>query len=193
MPGQPFTQVELQAMTPEEFADAQSHNFMRPVGPFQPEPYTAPVIEPRDDVWVSQTGTAGSFEFVAPSGQRCRLRPLTPEALLVAGLIDKVSRLEALADVLVAQSEGQRPAKAASLPPREDLELLLKTINEICVIAVVEPRLALRDKDGNLINVEGDLMTEVAIDVTLVDLNDRMAIMERSLRGVKALDRFRNA
>lgn len=178
MPGQRYTQEELAAMSQEEFAAAAECGFEKASAPVPPVP-PVPAPEPRDDVWASRA-RSGS-DFTCPSGQRCRLRKVQPEQLMKAGILDRVTRLEGLANELVEQAEGQ-PPQAKKMPSTEDFEMLLETINIVVPLAVEQPVIyAEHDKEA----------PDGAIRVTDIDLMDRMAILERSLNGLRLLDAFR--
>lgn len=213
MPGDRYTQQELSTMSREDFERAARNNFERPTD--APETFTfnvadaaaraaaqgaagltsmapsqinlrsaapTPTAAPDPNAWATAK-TKRSKDFTCPSGQTCRLRPLSPETLLEAGILDRITRLEGLASVLVDQAEGA-PPKAATPPSRDDFKMLLGTINQLVILAVETPHLYEEDE-----TVEGE---ENVIRVTDVDLEDRMAIMEEALRGLKLLDRFRN-
>lgn len=187
MPGD-YTDAQILYMSPEEVAEAASRGWKKSVASRPTEqvnlPSAVPVSAPSEsaNVWASNA-TAGEYDFMVPSGQKCRLRRVTPELLLPLGILDRVTRLEGLADVLIQQAEGQPPAKD-KMPSREDFELLLETVNALVTVAVVEPKVYL-DNDAEA--------PDGAIRCSYIDLGDRMAIMERALKGIKMLDRFRHA
>lgn len=209
-----YTPAELAAMSRAEFEEARERGFRKPV-PTEDSPVTAEEVaaayaqaradlpehptgraaaagtalgssvpvalpQPGPNVWASQKA-AGDL-FTCPSGQTCRIRRLSPEVLLMAGVLDEMSALEDLAAKLADKAEGEPPAKP-SMPSREDLEGLLTLINKVVPLAVSEPKVWADDADA----------PEGAVTVSDIDLDDRMAIMEHALRGVKSLERFRHA
>ncbi len=201
MPGDRYTPEEILAMTPDEFASAKSRGFDR-IGPITEANVSfsvpagadltsstpsqinvgsaVPKPEPRSDVWSTKRKPK---DFVAPSGQTCLLMPLQAQTLLEKGILDRITRLEGLAADLVDVAEGQPPSKAVA-PSSEDLELLLETLGVVIPLVVVEPKVyGDDDKDA----------PEGAIRVRDIDLEDRIAILEESMKGLKALDRFRPA
>lgn len=216
MPGDRYTQSELATMPREDFEIAAKYNFesgsverfkqnLASADGSKPDAYIAtaagidlsqgefseqppqinlgssaprPAPQPSKNVW----GSKRPKPFVCPSGQTCLLRRLEPERLMEAGLLDRVTRLEGLANELVQTAEGQPPSKRG-LPSTEDFQKLLEVINLIVPLAVVEPKLYAEDDSE---------APEGAIYVTDVDLEDRMAIMEEALKGLRALDRFRH-
>jgi hypothetical protein len=199
-----YTLAELNQMTTGEYANASAHGFHKPVKspgaalvvelPEQitlpsavPQPVSTP--EPDPNAWANAKSRQGK-DFTCPSGQTCRLKPLDPERLLQAGILDKVTRLEGLADVLIQAAEGQPPTMA-KIPSREELWMLLKTINELIPLAVEQPTVwAIPDIDDPV--VENRIRQADRIYVDDIDLDDRVAILEEALKGLRLLDRFRN-
>jgi len=202
-----YTAVELSQMTPADFAAAQARGFTRllvsapgaqhterpaaagvSVGsPFpgivtqrtvEVEAFTPPQIT--GNVWGSKKSDE---DFIAPSGQKCRMRPLQLERLLMEGILDQVTRLDGLAQALINQSQGLPPEKQ-TMPSAEDFGTLLNLVNKITLLAVAEPAV-FADDDRTA--------PAGAIRVGDIDLMDRIAILEHALKGVKGLDNFRNA
>lgn len=194
MPGTRYEQHELIAMSREDFAVAASNNFERP-DPQADRPAAAGVslgssvpvsdAQPSANAWAKQK-SSGARDFTAPSGQICQLRKVTPEMLIAVGILDRVTRLEGLADALVQKAEGQPPA-AAKVPTRAEFEDLLEVINIIVPLAVLQPKIWADDEKLP----EGMSETD-AVRVSDIDLEDRVSIMEEALKGLKALDRFRH-
>lgn len=187
MPGE-YSDEDLLNMTPKEIAAAVERGWKKPVADRPeyagvPVPRPQPKPEPRGDVWMSQI--VGSDIFTCPSGQTCRLRPLEPDQLLIAGILDKVTRLEGLAQVLVNQAEGMPPEKQR-LPSREEFAELLEVINLVVPLTVVEPTVLPDPKPGEEYDPKG-------LYVSRINLADRLAIMNKALEGVKALDNFRHS
>lgn len=183
MPGD-YSDDDIRKMTTVEFQEAKARNWRKteeePV--HRPAPTaTAPPGE-YGSSWGS--GGAGEYDFVTPSGERCRMRSLQVEVLLEAGILDQVSRLEGLADSLIQSAEGNPPT-AKRLPSREEFAELLHVINTLTQLAVVKPHVHADD--------EKEPVPEGSIAVSWISLEDRSAIMERALRDLRALDRFRNA
>lgn len=211
MPGERYTQRELTTMSRADFEIAAANNFeagsveraKRDAENGHPMnaaeiPFTPPsgadltsatptqvrlrsAVEPSDSVWISKRGQGQ--DFVCPSGQKCRLRALDPADLIPTGILDRITRLEGLADELVQRAEGAPPAKA-KMPSTADFQLILDTLNDVIPLAVAEPKVY---RDGDEEAPDG------AIRVSDIDLEDRMAILAESLKGIKILDRFRNA
>ena len=206
MPGDRYTQDELRDMSREDFERAAANNFDRrstetartteseaefSIGasvmsatPVQINlGSAAPKPEPRADVWTSKKKDK-SYGFTCPSGQTCRLRPLEPQALLEKGLLDQITRLEGLAASLVDKAEGNPPA-AKRMPTREELASVLEVLNLVVPLAVAEPVVLEIPEAGQDRHPDGIYADDI-------DLEDRMAILEESLKGLKSLDRFRN-
>ncbi len=203
-----YTAVELSQMTPADFAAAQQRGFTKPlvsspladvqaaqdartalaelqsqaagiqIGSSVPGRNTQP--QDGANVWGSK---ASGEELTVPSGQKCRMRPLQLEQLLLEGILDHVTRLDGLAQTLVNQAEGLPPEKQ-QMPTAEDFATLLNLVNKITRLAVAEPPV-FEDNDPTA--------PAGAIRVSDIDLMDRIAILEHALKGVKGLDNFRNA
>ena len=182
MPGD-YTEEDIRAMSTVEFQAAKARNWKRNDDESQKAPPAAPTSPPGEYGASWGGGGAGEYDFVTPSGERCRMRSLEIEKLLEAGILDQVSRLEGLADSLIQSAEGAPPT-AKRIPSREEFGELLTVINALSQLAVVKPP------------VVADDASEVppgAVRVSWISLEDRSAIMERALRDLRALDRFRNA
>lgn len=194
MPGQ-YTDQEVARMTPDQLLEAANRGWLKPTdpadAPVRPEYAGVPVPQapqPSGDVWARRKRGGGGDVFTCPSGQTCRIQRLTPEGLLVAGILDDISSLEDLAQSLVDKAEGVPPEKQSlsDLPDREDLARLLKVVNAIVPLALVEPKV-LPDP------APGVAMEDGVLYASDIDLADRMAIMQESLKGIQNLARFRNA
>lgn len=181
-----YTSEELANMSAMELVAAQQRGFKRPAQPESINALKAEDPPPRDsNAWERNRDSmdGDGEEFTAPSGQTCRLRRVTPEMLLPLGILDRVTRLEGLAQSLIDVAEGAPPQQNTG-PSREDLELLLETVDLLVPIAVVVPKVYANDDQT---------APAGAIRVGHIDLDDRVAIMEHVLRGIKSMDRFRHA
>lgn len=190
-----YTIAELNAMPTDQLEAAKAAGFRKSVAAFPvPDLNARPDAEIRlgSSVPAATRGALGAGwakkrtsteEFVCPSGERCRLRPLSPERLLEVGILDRVTRLEGLADQLVQQAEGAPPTKS-KMPTREEFADLLDTINLLVPIAVAEPEVV---SDS----VPDDELRDGQIKISWIDLGDRIAIMTKALDSLTALDRFR--
>lgn len=206
MPGEEFYQIhEIQAMTPEQFHEAQTNGFRKQtITKLRPEEvrlvaspgadaavmvesYAVPrAAQPQEDVPADRNvwkrKKAVGEDFTAPSGQTCKLRPLQVERLMMEGILDQVTRLEGLAQKLIDQASGLPPEKV-QMPSREDFGKLLTLINIIVPMAVAEPSIyADDDKEA----------PEDALRVSDIELMDRVAILEKALGGLKKMDNFRH-
>lgn len=184
-----YTAIEMQAMSLEELNAAAARGWQKPddedrpayagipLGSSVPEPTS----QPSADVW-SRRKSEGT-DFTCPSGQTCKLRKVQPEDALRAGILDRITRLDGLAADLVARAEGA-PPEPNKLPSGDDIAVLLETINSLTLLAVAEPKIY-ADDDSDA--------PEGAIRISDIELEDRMAIMEKALEGLKSLDRFRKS
>ena len=209
-----YTSAEIAAMQPDEFNAAKDRGFKRPVtaedvaaayaaarelpehvtgrpaaagiavGSSVTLPAPQPVV-PSRSAWAQAKASRGK-DFTTPSGQVCKMQPLRPEMLLAEGILDKVTRLEGLADELVKRAEGTPPEKQ-KMPSKEDFQELLDLVNTVVPLAVVEPKVY-RDDEELPPDAPGDI-----IRVSDIDLEDRMAILNEALSGIKAFDNFRPA
>jgi hypothetical protein len=152
-----------------------------PVNP--PAPDASPTLAPPQarpaaEVW----GQDSTFDFTTPSGAMCRLRKPTPEALIESGMLDQITRLPGFAQDLIDKAEGKPPVK-----PVEEMEAMksvLVVLQQLIPMVVAEPAIY-SDPEASVDKVEG------RIYVSSIDLNDRLAIMNRVLEGVVKLDNFR--
>lgn len=193
-----YTIAEIRAMSAADLVAAQERSFKKPLvssplaGPIEVARAAAGIpvgssvperdAQPADDGNVWARNKTGGEEFTCPSGQKCRLRPLNIEQLMMEGVLDQVTRLEGLAQHLVNLSSGQPPEKQ-QMPSKEDFGKLLSLINVITPLAVAEPRVYADDDPS---------APEDAIHVSDIELMDRVAIMEHALSKLKALDKFRH-
>jgi hypothetical protein len=202
MPGD-YTDEEIGAMSTTELVEARVRNWTKPLvaAPGAPErPAAAGVKLPSsapdplkqalaaaqqppasENVWKSRR--SGSV-FVVPSGQKCLLRELQVEQLLLEGILDQVTRLDGLAQELVNLAQGLPPEKQ-KMPSKEDFATLLNLVNKVNLMAVVEPHVHADDSM--------DFVPQDSVAISDIDLMDRIAILEHALKGVKGLDNFRNA
>jgi hypothetical protein len=171
-----FTTKELAEMSPEDLRAAQANGFVKPATA-QP----SPPATPQDPYAVTAWGET-EYDFRTPSGQLCRMKKLRPEELVEAGLLDRITRLPAFADAEVRKAEGQPPL--SSIPSKEDLAVVVETLDELIPMVVVKPHVARVPKDGEG-RVEGVVYTD------MIELTDRIAIMERAVQGVSKMDKFR--
>lgn len=186
MPGD-YKDSDLLTMSPEEVAAAAARGWSRPAPEdalIRTEEIRVRAPQPRGDVWARQKQGNDNL-FTCPSGQTCRLRPVSPDRLMLEGILDNVNHLEVLAQKLANDAQGLPPEKAAA-PTREDFAELLAVINKVVPIAVVEPTV-LPDP------AEGEEWKKGVIYASDIDLDDRMAIMAEALKGIRALERFRHS
>lgn len=144
---------------------------------------SSPQSRPAAEVWGSN-----EFDFTCPSGATCRMRKLMPEKLLETGILDKITSLPGIVAGVVERSEGQMPRKE-DLPSKEDLAQVVAILELLIPMVVVEPPVfpvPVYGEDGVLPErVSGRIYTDS------IELQDRIAIMERAVQGVKKLEPFR--
>lgn len=190
-----YTAEEVMAMSPLELSNASTAGFRKPAvaSPLSAQLQAAGVNlgssvpertaqEPdAGNVWAKRR--AGDRVFTCPSGQKCRLRPVQLEALMMEGILDQVTRLEGLAQELVARAQGLPPEKQ-EMPSREDFGQLLKVVNAIVPLAVADPEVFPEDFKGEI--------PPGGVTVADIDIMDRIAILNEALSGLQKLDNFRN-
>lgn len=186
-----YSTAELAAMSTEDLRLAQANGFVKSATeaaktqgleanfstatPAQPSPPQDPYAP---TAWGSRF-----YDFTTPSGQTCQLRKLDPGELIKTGLLDKITRLPALADEEIRKAEGAPPVKRVAMPSTQDMQALVEVVDQLLPMVVVQPKVW-PDEDGQP-RIEG------RVYVSDVELGDRIAIMNRATTGVAALDNFR--
>jgi hypothetical protein len=200
MSQQLYNTSELTAMTAEELRIAQANGFVKP----EPVPVDltshprlspqaaqqkmgeaifGPGYEPQEDPYAVTTWGETEYDFVVPSGQRCRMKKLRPESLVGTEILDMITVLPGHAQELINQSSGMPPGKlTASLA--EELPKLIEVLDKLLPLVVVRPTLWPMPP-------EGEERVPGRVYVQDVELSDRVAIMERALGGVKKIEPFR--
>ena len=158
-------------------------------------------------------GGGNEFDFTTPSGQLCRLRRMDPVALLGEGLLDKLDFLtsmvvsdhlpnakktalerakEAKAKVGTAgMTEEEKEAEKNSKVMEEifqdpkRMQELVKTLDKVLVAVTIKPEILAIPEVFENNRVEGAIYTDH------IDFNDKMAIFNRMMKGVKDLESFR--
>jgi hypothetical protein len=188
-----YTTQELLEMTLEEHAAARANGFVKPelpaseapgyqaMGADTPTPSQGVPVQASNPYAATSWGS-NFYDFRVPSGQLCQMRKLQPEELAEKGILDKITRLPALAQEQIDQAEGKPPtltkAEADALPE------LLSVLSLLLPLVVVQPELWPEP-------AEGEERVAGRVYVRDVELADRIAIMERALEGVAKMDNFR--
>lgn len=194
-----YNTTELQAMGADELRAAQANGFRKSVVGGYPyvldeshnevslKTPAPPQSRPAAEVWGST-----EYDFVCPSGAKCRMRKLMPEKLMEHGILDRISSLPGITAEVVEKSEGlpPKPKAANSLPDKEELRAVTQILEVLVPLVVVEPRVypvpTTDDPNGTPDpRVAGRIYTDS------IELMDRIAIMERAVQGVKTLEPFR--
>lgn len=185
-----YTTTELENMTMEQLAAAKASGF-RKQGPMPlpsiavPTPAPAPVQErPAAEVWGST-----EYDFVCPSGAKCRMRKLMPEKLLEFGILDRISTLPGVAAGVVDKAEGA-PPKPGDMPDAQDIKDVVGILEVLLPAVVVSPVVYAVPVVGD----DGEVPERVVgrIYTDSIELTDRIAIMERAVQGVQKLVPFRS-
>lgn len=152
-----------------------------PVLEADPEPVLPPTPRPAQDVWGSN-----EYDFMCPSGAQCRMRKIQIERLIEDGILDKITALPGYAADVVEKAEAVGPPKKAEdeMPTQQEFDALIDVLNILVPQVVAQPEVWRTPPKGEE-RVNG------RIYVDSIDLEDRVAIMERALEGTRGLVRFR--
>jgi len=181
-----YNTQELQAMSQEELKAAQANGFRKVAGSpvAAPSPTAPSQVRPAAEVWGSN-----EFDFVCPSGARCRMRKLMPEKLLESGILDQLTALPGYVAEVVDKAEGQPPKKTDDIQAK-DITSVLEVLEKLIPMVVVEPQVFPVPVSPG----EGKPAPEREVGriyTDSIELQDRIAIMERAVKGVRALEPFR--
>lgn len=180
-----YSTKELQAMGTEELRMAQANGF-RKMGPSPlPPPPQALAPRPAAEVWGSN-----EFDFVCPSGAQCRMRKLMPERMVEKGILDKVTTLPGIVAEVVEKAEGAPPKPKEDMPTSQELSAVLEVMEILIPLVVVTPEVfpvpTTDDPNGT---PEPRVLGRIYTDS--IEIQDRIAIMERAMQGVKVFEPFR--
>jgi hypothetical protein len=183
-----FSTTELQAMSAEELGMAQANGFRKdvstPSGPAV-SPVPPPVqARPAAEVW-----GATEYDFTCPSGAQCRMRKIMPEKMLETGILDKIAVLPGYAQEVIEKTEAVGPPQPERMPTKEEIGTLVDVLDTLIPMVVVQPWVSSVPKPGpDGVTPE---RVEGIIYVDSIDLDDRVAIMERAIGGANKLRSFR--
>lgn len=195
-----FTRAELLEMSPDDMRAVMEGRKKRDeTGAYEQrmgeamfgQGYVAPTPAPASqDPYAVTAWGSNEEDFVAPSGQRCRLRKLDPKDLLEIGILDEVSRLPGLVQSgPIAQAQGKPPTTNEQtmlelLRDPKKFESLMGLMDKLVAYAVVRPNVKVWG--GTSDREPGQVYTD------MIQLGDRYAIMEHVMGAVAKLDSFRN-
>lgn len=143
---------------------------------------SVPQQEQLADPYAPTAWGATEFDFITPTGQRCRLRNVPIEELAKIGVLDRITRLPGIAETLVGKSEGAPPRP--EMPEPEVIASLTEVLNELIPIVVVAPTIY------PLPGEEGKVTGRIYVDS--IDFRDRVAILHRVVGDLSKLDDFRS-
>jgi hypothetical protein len=139
----------------------------------------------------STWGAVSAYEdLVVPSGQTCLVRRPGLEGLIKAGI---VSNFDALTRIVGDQSERMKTGKEPKsdeeimsdvMSSPERLEEMMRVINKIVIYVVVKPEIKSAPNDITL-------RQPAVIYDDMIDIEDKMFLMNFALGGVRDLERFR--
>jgi len=179
---QQYTMQEVSAMSAEEFARAREEGFIKPFEQTSPSPTPPQSYADTGRAW-QQAQDGFDFRTPAPYNHLCRLRDLPIDKLAAEGLLDKLTRLPGLAEEQVRKAEGQPPSPAVD-PETVDMSELLRLVNHIVPLVVVEPSIA-------PLPAEGEARVSGVIYVDSIPWQERIAIMNRVVAPAADFDNFR--
>lgn len=168
-----------------------------------------------NSVYAPSAWLSRDFEFELPSGDKCLLRKIDPMSLIETGMLDKldfatnvvmgthvknasmsnVERIKRERAKREAKAKGEDPDKAVS---RVDDEEALKSLREnpeqlsgfrdvmdnMLLLGVVAPKMTLAPENDDD-RVDGVFYTDT------VPFNDKLAIFNKLMAGVKVVEQFR--
>ena len=163
---------------PQEYIPRSTNDPVGAVGAVAGDPY-AP----------TQWGTTGRLEdVICPSGQRCLARRPGLQGLIAAGVIDKVDSLSAIVDQKHIKRMAGKQTKDIDarelMKDKESLQKILDLADQILVYVVVKPEILpnpARPEDRD----------ETKIYADMVDLQDKMFLLNYAVGGTRDLERFR--
>lgn len=179
-----YTAAEIAAMTADEVEDAQDRDFKKPAPAASPSPTTpqGQLASSAADPYAPVVWAQREYDFITPSGQRCRMRKLRVEEVAANGLIDRIAMLPGYTQELVDRSEGKPPAK--ELPDKEQMAAVIDILEALVPLVVVRPTVMPSDTPP-------DEQPTGSVLVSDIEFGDRVAIMNRALQGVSKLTTFR--
>ena len=151
-----------------------------------------PPSSPNGDRYAPSTwGAVSAYEdLVVPSGQMCLVRKPGLEGLIKAGI---VSNFDTLTRIVSDQAErlktGKEPESDESIirgvmDSPERLAEIIRVIDKIVIYVVVKPEIQAAPND--ITNRKSGVIYS-----DMVDIDDKMFIMNYALGGVRDLSRFR--
>jgi hypothetical protein len=144
-----------------------------------------PASNGQSDPYAPTTWGEGEYDFRTPGGQLCRLRDLPIEELAQQGILDRITRLPGLTQELIDKAEGAPPSSASGLPDGETVKTLREVVDILVPLVVVAPHIW-------PLPAEGEDRVKGRVYVDTIPFTDRVAIMNRSVKGLQNLDAFRN-
>ena len=126
-------------------------------------------------------------EFIAPSGQRCRLKKLGLTELVKSGLVNQLNTLAGVVDKKVNKAKGAPPKDIDPMKMLKDertMDNFLVIVDKVLVLSVTAPHIYEVPDEGTERD-PGRVYTD------MVDLMDKVAIFEKSVGGLSALAAFR--
>ena len=155
-----------------------------------------PTDQIQDDYAPSAWSTSSKlegFDHVVPSGQRCRLRMLNLEQLVVDGVIDDIDAVSKIissdimkkrAGRLTRQTEAQEAIEGLKFMQSDAGKHAVRLMDKIIPYAVVAPQVV-ADPDDPADRVEG------VVYVSSISITDRADIFSVVIQSVNGVAQFR--
>lgn len=180
-------QHDFANMTAEDFEAWKAAN--APVFAGVPVPALPTPVPPQGPTSVEDTAKAWSqtdkgYDFTTPLGHGCKLRDPEPQELLAAGILSKVNPLTGIAEKLVRMGEGLPPEQMAEIITNNEMAQLVDVLDTLMPLVVVEPKVW-PQPTGSEAQEPGRVYP------SMIDLTEKVAIMERTLRKVGQYANFR--
>lgn len=157
-----------------------------------------------NNVWASAPIDGVQEELIMPSGQTCRARRISVQAVIETGMIGQLDSLTATVDSYTRKVKGGKGVPDGSvvmsdklLGDTEALNLIIGAVDQIIPHVVVSPNVKLhytQVKVGEtvvtkLIKAEDRQPGQVYTD--MIDFTDKMFLFEWSVGGLAGLTSFR--
>lgn len=148
----------------------------------EPQIYTDPKFAPTQ--WGSTTGVVEDLQ--TPSGQWCQVRRPGPQGLIEAGVIHSLDALTGIVqNDLIPSAEGKPKADVKKvMADPEALASMIHVADRVVCHVVLQPKVEMTPSDVTR-------RKPGVIYADMIDLTDKMFIMNYAMGGTRDLERFR--
>lgn len=136
--------------------------------------------------WGSENGLGGLHDLEMPSGQLAQVRRPGPQGLITAGVIQSMDSLTGIVkNDLIPAAEGKPKVDASKvLKDPKALAEMTHMIDKIVCHCVVQPKVEMTPNDVTR-------RKPGVVYADMIDLTDKVFIMNFGMGGSKDLERFR--